>query len=113
MLSKYLQEFEERLKQDNRPFLLGQELSAADLLVWPWFERLEAGTTAFPALKELVSKEKYPTIFAWIDRMLTVDAVKQCALTTENHLKFMKSVKGEHDYDVLGRDYDLYVSNSE
>jgi glutathione S-transferase len=112
VLSKFLHDFENRLQQDSRPFLFGQDLTAADLLVWPWFERLGAGVALFPKIGQLVSKQKFPAIFAWIDRMSAVDAVKQCALSTDAHIKFIKSAKGEHDYDILGKDYDVYVSSS-
>jgi glutathione S-transferase len=113
VLGTFLQEMEDRLKQPNHPFLFGQEVTAADLLTWPWFERLEAGLTLFPKVSELVLKEKYSSIYAWIERMKMVDAVKECAISTEAHLKFLKSMKDKHDYDVLGKDFDLYVKSSE
>ena len=116
MLGKFLQEMEDRLKQPNHPFLFGQEVTAADLLTWPWFERLEAVMTIFPKVAQVndISKEKYPSIYAWIERMKMVDAVKECAISTEAHLKFLKTWNGncKRDYDVLGKDYDLYVTSS-
>lgn len=88
-------------------------MTAGDLLVWPWFERLEAGRKSFAGAAELVTKEKFPLVFAWMERMLTQEAVKAVAVSTEAHLQFIDSMKGEHNYDILGRDITMYVKKAD
>lgn len=105
----YFGKLENQLKEDGRPFFFGQEMTAGDLLVWPWFERLEAGRKSFAAAAELITKEKFPLVYAWMERMSAQEAVKAAAASTEAHLKFYESMKGVHDYDVLGRDITMYV----
>ena len=53
-------------------FILGSELTMLDLYIWPWFERLPA---FFPD-SEMVPKEKFPKLSAWVEHMWQTDAVK-------------------------------------
>ena len=111
-LSAHLDKLEGQLKEDGRPFFFGQEMTAADLLVWPWFERVEAYNKFFPGAAEVITKEKFPLVYAWMDRMVSQEAVKAVAASTEAHFKFYESLKGEHNYDILGRDFDIYVKKN-
>lgn len=108
-LSAHLSKLEGQLKEPGHPFFFGQEMTAGDLLVWPWFERLEAGKKAFPGAAALITKEKFPLVYAWMDRMVSQEVVKAVAVSTEAHLKFYETLKSEHNYDILGRDFDIYV----
>lgn len=108
VLVTYLGKLEGQLK-DGRPFFFGQEMTAGDLLVWPWFERLEAAQKSFPAVADLVTKEKFPLVYAWMERMWAQEVVKAAGVTTEAHHRFFESIKGQHDYDVLGHDITMYV----
>nr|QSX72308.1 glutathione S-transferase omega-like [Halisarca dujardinii] len=114
-LANFLTGFDDRLKQPNHPFLFGEEVTAGDLLVWPWFERLEAATTVFPDLAKLVSKDKLAATFAWMDRMQSLDMVKKCASNTEAHLRFYQSLKSVNKCENLHTDrkIDLYVKSAE
>ncbi|GAV03484.1 hypothetical protein RvY_13901 [Ramazzottius varieornatus] len=90
-----LDKVEELLQTD---YWSGGECGFVDLMVWPWFERL-------PAIQRIAairfSPEHHPKILAWMDRMLTIPAVKMTAYDTEERLAFLESRKaGAINFDV-------------
>ena len=105
---------EDHLKQSDHLFLFGADWTAADLLVWPWFERLEAARSAFPKLKEAVTAELFPNVFKWIERMWGIAPVKAAGVSTEGHLKFLKSVTEakQHNYDISDKNFKVYVKSN-
>lgn len=75
-------------------FLPGDEAGMLDFMVWPWFERL-------PLVYKL-SVDAHPNLTNWINLMQNEPAVKETALSTENHLKFYEGYRnGQADYDFI------------
>jgi hypothetical protein len=58
-------------------------------------------TLSPPELGSLVTKDKFPIFFEYLDHMKEDEAVKQSYLSTEAHIAFVKSYKaGVHDYSI-------------
>lgn len=65
-------------------------------------------------LANSVGKDKQPVLFAYIERMKQLNAIKQTMLPVENHLKFYKSIKdGDHDYSAGIAGVKIYASKPE
>ena len=70
-----------------------------DLNIWPWIERLP-GFMAKLAPELCPSESIYPNLYAWIQRMLKVPAVKATMFNAESHIRFsMSYINGKPDYD--------------
>lgn len=81
-------------------FLCGERVTMADLMVWPWLERIECLGVKHPGMEVPSSLEH---LQAWIAAMWGLDSVKQYGIKTENHSKFYAAYLGggTPDYDML------------
>ena len=69
-----------------------------DLMIWPWFERLPAMKEAFNLTD--VTKERFPKLTAWSERMLADTDVKATCYSKELLVKFFNGVlEGNANYD--------------
>ena len=69
-------------------------------------------------MSQVVSEEKFPTLFGWIARMKQTAAVKAVLLSDEAHAALIKSYKGtgKHDYssaDRTGKGVTIYTKKVE
>lgn len=92
--------FEQELIKRGTPYFGGQQIGMVDYMIWPWFER-------FPALKiTLASKyeldqKRYANLLKWRDLVAQDEAVKQVALDSRVHAKFMFTRhEGKPNFDV-------------
>ena len=70
-----------------------------DFILYPHMERIAVVHNIVPALE--LSRDKYPCLKAWIQRMQTLPAVKQTRFPDEVHIEYLrKYVKGTEDYDT-------------
>ncbi len=65
-------------------------------------------------LAEAVSRDKFPVLFGYFDRMRENDAVKQILIPTSNHLAFLEGILsgGSGDYgtaDLTGEGIKIYT----
>ncbi|XP_028411102.1 glutathione S-transferase omega-1-like [Dendronephthya gigantea] len=91
---KNIANVEEYLAKQKSNFFGGDEAGMLDFMVWPWFERLPLFYT--------LSVDTHPNLTNWVNLMQNEPAVKETALSTENHLKFYEGYKnGQPDYDFL------------
>ncbi|GMG20842.1 unnamed protein product [Ambrosiozyma monospora] len=63
---RYMAIFEKRLKENGTGFLVGDHLSLADIVSYPWL-----GAAIVP-----LNGEKYPAIKAWVDAIGSIKEVK-------------------------------------
>lgn len=69
-------------------------------MVWPFLERLEA-VAIMSNGKVAVTKDKYPKLSAYMDRMKSRPEVKAIYRTPEEHSAFFSSVRnGSPNYDI-------------
>ena len=61
-----------------------------DLMIWPWFERLDSFAEVSSGAFE---PNIYPKLNAWMDRMLSDPDVKATTYTKEVFVAFMKGYK--------------------
>ncbi|GAU92719.1 hypothetical protein RvY_04766 [Ramazzottius varieornatus] len=88
-LLKGLEEVDQMLTGD---FFAGKTMGFVDLMVWPWFERLESiAEGSSEAFK--FEESRYPKIKAWMDRMLADPDVKATTYSKDDFVAFSKSVK--------------------
>lgn len=110
---KFIKSLEKEITDNGGLFVSGPEVSAIDLLIWPWFERLDAFVDIIPEFSGFYSQDKTPVLYGWVQRMFKVDAVKQTLLPKEVHQHFFQNAKdGNHDYsrvDVSGKGVKIYV----
>ncbi|ALC43100.1 CG6673 [Drosophila busckii] len=92
--------FEQELKKRDTPYFGGRAVGMVDYMIWPWFER-------FPALKLLLTdkyeldNQRFGKLLQWRELMLQDEAVKQVALDSQVHAKFMQTrLEGKPNYDV-------------
>ncbi|KAK3086228.1 hypothetical protein FSP39_015463 [Pinctada imbricata] len=84
-------------KQGN--FFAGDNVGMIDYNLWPFFERVETYTVIFN--REILPKDKFPRLRAYIERMMSLPAVKECYTTPEQMLEFGKSSEGGNpNYDL-------------
>jgi len=90
-------ELHEQLLKDT--YFAGNECGWVDYMVWPFLERLEA-TALMTNGKVAVTKEKYPKLAAYFERMKQRPEVKAIYRTPEDHIAFFKTaVSGAANYD--------------
>ena len=68
-------------------------------MVWPHMERMPAiqHYTGF----DPVPKDKFPKLNRWLEAMKETPGVKATIISTENHIKFIESVKEKKpNYDI-------------
>jgi len=88
----------EELLKDN--YFAGNDCGWVDYMVWPYLERLGA-IAIMSNGKVAVTKEKYPKLLAYIERMTKRPEVKAIYRTPEEHAAFFRSaVPGPANYDV-------------
>jgi len=90
----------EDLLQNN--YFAGNECGFVDYMVWPFLERLEP-VAVMTQGKVVVSKEKYPKLAAYMERMKSRSEVKLFYRTPEEHMAFLMSVKDKspnYDYGL-------------
>lgn len=139
-VTKFIQVMEQYITNSGNKFLMGEEVGAADFLVWPWFERLEALADFFgefsskihtpysvsvitrlplcvTGIGTLVNQQKQPVFYGWVARMHEVEAVKATSLSIETHVSFLKSAIDsggtKHNYGVAdqsGKGMKIYAS---
>ncbi|XP_030570778.1 pyrimidodiazepine synthase isoform X1 [Drosophila novamexicana] len=92
--------FEQELTKRGTPYFGGQQIGMVDYMIWPWFER-------FPALKFVhadkyeLDKTRYAKLLQWVELVAQDEAIKQTALDSQVHAKFMATRQaGEPNYDV-------------
>jgi glutathione S-transferase len=93
-----IQLHEDALK-DN--YFAGKECGWIDYMIWPFIERLEA--VALMTNGQVgVTKEKYPKLAAYMERMKQRPEVKAIYRTPEEHASFFKSAftDGVPNYDI-------------
>jgi glutathione S-transferase len=82
-------------------YFAGNECGWVDYMVWPFLERLEA-VAAMSNGKVAVTKDKFPKLSAYIDRMKGRPEVKAIYRTPEEHSTFFRSaVGGTANYFVV------------
>ncbi|XP_055328119.1 glutathione S-transferase omega-1-like [Paramacrobiotus metropolitanus] len=79
-------------------FWSGNKIGFADLMLWPWFERL-------PAISEIAgldfTEKRHPKITEWMHLMLAVPEIKETAYSTKERVEFLETRKsGAINYDV-------------
>ena len=64
---------------EGRDFLVGDQYSLADIIVFPWFHQLRSGYehSSGIAAKEFLNIEQYKSASAWADRILARPAVQR------------------------------------
>jgi len=88
----------EDLLQNN--YFSGNECGFVDYMVWPFVERLEA-VAVMTQGKVVVSKDRYPKMTAYVQRMMTRPEVKLAYRTPEEHMMFLRSMKDKTpNYDL-------------
>ncbi|XP_003382979.1 PREDICTED: glutathione S-transferase omega-1-like [Amphimedon queenslandica] len=117
LLQKYFKSVEELIAQNGGPFIFGKNVSAIDLLIWPWFERLPALFTHAPELKTLYSVDSVPLLIKWDAAMRETDAVKSTITPAERMTAFLANALsngGKHDYSLLNIDgLKIYTKETE
>ena len=102
-----LGDMDAELRELGTTFFGGSEPGMADLMIWPWIERLPMMASCWPG-----DEVKYSVpaslghYAAWVRAMAEVAAVKQYGLTTEQHTQFWQQMqqqaRGEdYTYDFL------------
>ncbi|KAF0308890.1 Pyrimidodiazepine synthase [Amphibalanus amphitrite] len=100
-----LQIFEKELVERGTPFFFGDRPGMLDLMIWPWVERFPAarklGVTSLPTGEMPPPPPEIKHFHEWVMRMTQHPEVKSCSVTTEDHMKFIKSfIAGNPDYDM-------------
>ncbi len=80
-------------------FPTGEQPSMVDFFIYPWFERFPAVRKVIPDWDPLPA-DVYPKLTAWIQAMQSVPAVQACALSTEMHEGFIRSLVEHGKPDV-------------
>lgn len=98
-----LGEIDAELKMLGTPFFGGQTPNMTDFMIWPWIERLPCMSLCWPG-----EKFDVPSSLAqyngWVEKMREVPAVKQYAVTTDQHFQFrqeMMTKTKDWNYDFL------------
>ena len=81
----------------------GESPNMTDYMIWPWIERLPIMVLCWHGEKFDVpsSLQQYN---GWVEKMLQVPAVKQYAVTTDQHFQFrqeMMTKTKDWNYDFL------------
>ncbi|EDV96329.1 pyrimidodiazepine synthase [Drosophila grimshawi] len=102
-LSKFeqaLDVFEQEIGKRGTPFFGGEQIGMVDYMIWPWFERFPALKLVLPEKYEL-DKDRYAKLLEWIELVAQDEAIKQTALASEMHAKFIATrQEGTPNYDV-------------
>lgn len=79
-------------------FFGGERLAMADMMMWPWFERMGVLKEACPDV--VPSESVFPKLFSWMQSMVNEPSVKATYFDLSTHLRFFKSyAEGSPDYD--------------
>lgn len=91
--------YEKELTRRGGPFFGGSQVCMADLMLWPWFERLPVVNAVVPATT--ITAQKYPKLAEWISKMEQLPAVRATRFDTAAHAHFLTSLRVHNnpDYD--------------
>ena len=84
--------------------LAGPSIGFADLMVWPWFERLPA-IEIFRDM-QILSSDRFPKISAWSDQMRSHKTIASTGYSTDLYVQFYKS----RDFNGLSDNSELNVT---
>lgn len=100
-IKKTLEAMEGELVERKTTFFSGQQVGMADLMVWPWMERLPVLNVMFPG-EGLVIPGELKSLKNWITAMWAVPAVAVYGIKPEDHVKFYAGyASGNPPYDML------------
>ncbi len=70
---------EKHLSQKNTEYIVGNDYTIADIMIFPWFHQLRTGYkhSSGVSAKDFLSVEKYEKVNAWADRILARPAVQR------------------------------------
>ncbi|XP_050408257.1 glutathione S-transferase omega-1 isoform X1 [Patella vulgata] len=97
-LTEHITVMENFLQKKKTPYFSGNKLGFADYMIWPWFERM-------PMLGEItgfqMTKEVFPNLMAWIDKMWQDKAAQECKIDSKLFVDhYSKYRTGKPDFTI-------------
>jgi len=101
-LTSKLEEMDKELGDLGTPFFGGDNPNMTDYMLWPWNERLPMLNVIWPDEDYSLQTSSLQNYQRWVQSMLQDAAVKQYALSTDNHMEFRKQMMSSPvNYDFL------------